>query len=180
MIDRELLARARAAATRLGEAERGTQLARAEYHTAVRRLHLAGGSLREIAAAMELSHQRVQQIVDRAGGTWWGRIWRSRNARRDAVCTFCGRPPSEAARLIAGPDVYVCDGCVGRAEAVLAGRGRAGEALRLSDRRSRARCSFCGKRASGERRVVSAGDAGACSECLRTCREILEGSERGG
>ena len=54
----------------LAEAERQAQLARADYHTAVRRLHLAGGSSREVAQALGLSHQRVQQIVNGAGGTW--------------------------------------------------------------------------------------------------------------
>ena len=58
----DLLERARAAGGVLDEAERRALLARGEYHAAVRRLHLAGGSLREIAQALSLSHQRVQQI----------------------------------------------------------------------------------------------------------------------
>ena len=178
MLDERLLGRARSAGEKLGVAEREVVLARAEYHTAVRRLHLAGSSLREIASALEISHQRVQQIVDSAGGTWWGRVWRSRNARRDAVCTFCGRPPSEVARLIAGPNVYICNGCVARADAVVARRPRAEETMRLADRRSRARCSFCGKRASEERPVVEVEEASVCRGCVVTCRQILDGRER--
>src|SRR5215212_9276086 len=94
-MDPELLNKARAAAERLSEAERQTLLTRADYHTALRRLHLAGASLREIAEALGLSHQRVQQIVDEAGGSWWRRAWRTRTVKRDAVCTFCSRPPGE-------------------------------------------------------------------------------------
>lgn len=27
-------------------------------------------------------------------------------------CSFCGKPQSQVERLIAGPDVYICNGCV--------------------------------------------------------------------
>src|SRR5260370_31413615 len=37
---------------------------RAEYHQAIRRLHAAGASMREIADELGLSHQRVHQIVN--------------------------------------------------------------------------------------------------------------------
>src|SRR5512133_2557929 len=109
VVSPELLDKAKAAGTRLDEAETQALLSRADYHAAVRRLHLAGASLREIAQALSLSHQRVQQMVSGAGGTWWGRVWRTRTIGPDAVCTWCGRPPSEVAKLIAGPNVFICD-----------------------------------------------------------------------
>jgi ClpX C4-type zinc finger protein len=173
VVDEALLGRAREAGSKLAEAEREVTLARAEYHTAIRRMHLGGGSFREIAAALDLSHQRVQQIVESAGGSWWGRLTRSRRAR-EAVCTFCGRPPSEVKKLVSGPDVYICDGCVARVEAVMAGAPRAGERLRAADRRSRAKCSFCGERASDERPVVAAKGIGICSGCLGLSRDMME------
>src|SRR5687767_7091678 len=97
-LDGYLLDKARREAARLAEAERQALEARGEYHTAVRRLHLGGASLREVAEALDLSHQRVQQIVRGAGGSWWQRVWRSRNVQPGAVCTFCDRPPSEVAK----------------------------------------------------------------------------------
>src|SRR5262245_3307105 len=106
VLNRELLEKARSAGADFAEAERQTLLARTEYHTAVRRLHLAGASLREIAETLALSHQRVQQIVSGAGGSWWRRAWGTRTVRPDAICTWCGRPPSEVQKLIAGPKVY--------------------------------------------------------------------------
>src|SRR5688572_18964644 len=106
-----LLEKARAAGNVLEEAERQVLLARAEYHTAIRRLHLAGATLREIAESLSLSHQRVQQIVSSAGGTWW-LVGRARREQADAVCSWCGLPPSEVASLIAGPKVFICDRCV--------------------------------------------------------------------
>ena len=68
-INDQLLNKARAAATRLASAEGEVDAARAEYHAVVRRIHLAGAPLREIAQELGLSHQRVQQIVDAAGGS---------------------------------------------------------------------------------------------------------------
>ena len=83
-LDDELLKKARGSAAALAEAEKQVLLARAEHHTAVRRLHLGGASLREIAEALAVSHQRVQQIVSAAGGSWWQAL-RARSFKRDAV-----------------------------------------------------------------------------------------------
>ena len=171
-LDDKLLEQAAAAAASLVEAERRAQLTRAEYHTVVRRLHLAGGSLREIAAALGVSHQRVQQIVGQSGGSWWQRIWRTRTVTRDAVCTFCGRPPSEVAKLIAGPNVYVCDSCVTNAERIVGGRKGTG-GLAAAGERSRAACAFCGKRRTEQRPLV-VGPANVCGDCLALCRQILD------
>ncbi|MGH3035017.1 MAG: Clp protease N-terminal domain-containing protein [Gaiellaceae bacterium] len=54
---------------RCADAERELDLARVDYHDAIRRLHAAGGSMREIAERLGLSHQRVHQIVDDAGAS---------------------------------------------------------------------------------------------------------------
>jgi hypothetical protein len=160
-LDPGLLQRARTAAASLADAERTALLARADYHTAIRRLHLGGAPLREIAEALSLSHQRVQQVVSAAGGSWW-QVWRRRPARPDAICTWCERPPSEVAQLIAGPKVYICNGCVAAAERALTKPGSG----------TRSRCSFCRKRGSESNPVVS-GRAHVCGECLAVCREIL-------
>jgi hypothetical protein len=169
-LDVQLLKRAQSEAARMAEAEREALLARADYHTMVRRLHLGGASLREIAEALGLSHQRVQQIVRGAGGSWWQRVWRSRNVRRDAVCTFCERPPAEVAKLIAGPNVYICDACVAAAERTLED---AGSHPFKRSKNPAARCVFCGRLRSPKRRFVSAPPGLVCSDCLAVCRQIL-------
>ena len=171
-LDRELLDKARSARAALDDAERQALLSRADYHTAIRRLHLAGGPLREIADTLSLSHQRVQQIVSGAGGTWWSRMWRGRNIKPDAVCTWCGRPPAEVAKLIAGPRVYICDACVAAAEKTAAGRRSNG--FQHVTKSATARCSFCGRRAKSPRTLLTAEAGSVCTECLRTCREILD------
>jgi hypothetical protein len=171
-----LLDRARAARADLEEADRRALLSRAEYHTAIRRLHLAGGSVREVAQALSLSHQRVQQIVQGAGGTWWRRMWRTRTVRPDAVCTWCGRPPSEVAKLVAGPRVYICDACIADAESAASGRETTGS-FSLTTRASiRRRCAFCGRTAGKDCPSVAAAAGHVCGACLQTCRQILHSS----
>jgi ClpX C4-type zinc finger len=173
VLDRELTVKARAAAADLAEAERRVALSRAAYHTAVRRLHLAGASLREIAEALALSHQRVQQIVGTAGGSWWTRVWRTRRPDMAMLCTWCDRPPDEVSKLIAGPNVFICESCIEAAERALRGNGGAG--LKRAAESARRRCAFCSKRTSRTRSLVVGPSADVCSDCLRVCREILDG-----
>jgi hypothetical protein len=173
--DANLLDHARAAGAALAEAERQVLLSRADYHTAIRRLHQAGGSLREIAEGLSLSHQRVQQIVNAAGGSWW-QLWRGRRGKRDAVCTWCDRPPSEVSKLIAGPNVFICDACIAAAEKQLRSPRPSPRATvergRQPARVSR-RCGFCSRRASRDR-TLAEGATSICGDCLRACREILD------
>lgn len=172
-VSQELLDKARGAGAALAEAERRVLETRGEYHTAIRRLHLAGAPLREIAEALSLSHQRVQQIVTASGGSWWRRAWRTRRSMQGAICTWCDRPPSEVAKLVAGPNIYICDACVTAASRVERGTVKAGP-LKLAKAGARDRCTFCHKRPSDERGLVTGPAAHVCSECLRICREIMD------
>src|SRR5581483_5189853 len=67
-LDEQILAEAKEVRQRLVDLEGRTAHARVDYHHAIKKLHAAGGSLREIAEALELSHQRVHQIVDGSAG----------------------------------------------------------------------------------------------------------------
>ena len=169
--DQTLLEQAKEAGTRLAGAERGVLLARADYHTAIRRLHLAGTPLRAIAHELGISHQRVQQVVSAAGGSWW-QVWRRRGAARDPVCTWCERPPNEVAKLIAGPKIFICDGCVAAAEQAMRGGPQGDGRLTHVSGGTRSRCDFCRKRGNGKRSMVT-GPRNVCSDCLRICRDIL-------
>jgi hypothetical protein len=174
-VNEQLLDKARTAGVKLADAERQVELARMDYHAMVRRIHLAGGSLREIAHALGLSHQRVQQMVNSAGGSWWGRVWRSRNAKRDLICTFCERQESQVAKLIAGPDVFICDACVALAgQAFSAVSPSTGHGfLALAGAGAKARCSFCRKRSTADGALLTSTSANICKECLDACRQIL-------
>jgi hypothetical protein len=37
-----------------------------------------------------------------------------------ASCSFCGRPNTEVTRLVAGPGVFICDGCVALCSEIIA------------------------------------------------------------
>jgi hypothetical protein len=173
VLDEDLVARARRAGDDLVYAERSVQMARAELHAVIRRMHLAGGTLREIAHALGVSHQRVQQIVKGAGGTWWTRVWRTRDKARDMVCTFCERPPSELANLLAGPNVFICDDCVRAADRAMSGRPTATPRLSRAGAGAKAACSFCSKRASAQRPMARGDEANVCAECVAVCHQIL-------
>lgn len=182
-MDEELLAAARQAQEQLLEADHAAEVAKAEFHRAVRRLHLSGASLRELAAALHLSYQRVHQIVEIAGG---GRRWGRRGRLpSDLACSFCGRPQRKTRKLVAGPGIYICENCVEVAEGVI----RSGEATKTAlgplqsvpGTMTQRRCSFCGKRRHQVAGLAisvanpagkSAGDAAICAECLILCREI--------
>ena len=63
-LDPALLGEARTTRDRLLGLQHDLERVRADYNDVVRRLHAAGGSLREIAENLGLSHQRVHQIVE--------------------------------------------------------------------------------------------------------------------
>lgn len=82
-LDEQVLAEAKEVRQHLVDLESQTAHARVDYHHAIKKLHAAGGSLREIAEALELSHQRVHQIVDGPAvppgpPPWAGRRWKHR------------------------------------------------------------------------------------------------------
>jgi hypothetical protein len=175
-IDADLLNRAKAAEARVIDAEHNAEVARADFHHAVRRLQLAGASLREIAAALGLSHQRVHQIVEAAGGS---RRWRKGRGGTPGpfICSFCGRPHPTPRTLIAGPGVYICETCVRTADGMVttgSAAPAAGAAIELVAEQARTeRCSFCGRRRHQVPALASAGDVRICTGCLELCQEIL-------
>jgi hypothetical protein len=189
-LDQDLVRAAERAKEHLAVAEHAAYRAKVDYHQAIRRLHAAGGSLREIAEALRLSHQRVHQIIDEAAEPTRRRRWRRREPQRlsgpAGPCSFCGRPRDVCAKLIAGPGVFICDRCVVQATRLAAGSAVDDEAegpLRLEPPGSQARCSFCGLEAGEVRHLVASGlavPAGKfgelpriCDKCRDLCLEIL-------
>jgi ClpX C4-type zinc finger len=175
-MDPQLLEQARAAEARVIDAEHDAEVARAEFHRAVRRLQLAGGSLREIADALGISHQRVHQIVEGAGGA---RRWRRRGDRPGDLlsCSFCGKNQKQIRKLIAGPGVAICGECIEKADRVIVTGEVAATPLSavksLGEDVTTVRCSFCGKRRHQVSGLAAAAGGTICTECLELCHEII-------
>jgi Clp amino terminal domain, pathogenicity island component len=81
-LDETTLTEARELRSRLLELQHDADRAKLDYHHAIRRLHAAGGSMREIAEALDLSHQRVHQIVEGDEPVWGRMGWAPRGSRR--------------------------------------------------------------------------------------------------
>jgi ATP-dependent Clp protease ATP-binding subunit ClpX len=54
-------------------------------------------------------------------------------------CSFCGKSQDDVAKLIAGPGVYICDGCVGLCDRILAEEFRDLDELREAVRAAHAK-----------------------------------------
>ncbi len=178
-VDQNLLTEAYTAAGRVSELEDQIEAAKSEYRRTVRRLHLAGASLREIAEALGISHQRIHQIIDDGGVRRWRRR-RRQEPTTQRVCSFCGREQRQVRKLVAGPGVYICDPCIMAAVGVTAsGRPAKDPALRPVSAASDLLCSFCGKARTELQALVSAPASEEhepptiCVECLGLCGEIL-------
>ena len=65
-LDEHILAEAKEVRQHLVDLESQTAHARVDYHHAIKKLHAAGGSLREIAEALELSLASVGTTLSRA------------------------------------------------------------------------------------------------------------------
>jgi hypothetical protein len=175
-LDQELVREAARAKEELAVAEHGAYRAKIHYHQAIRRLHAAGGSLREIAEALRMSHQRVHQIINQAAEATRRRQRETQVLSGPAgPCSFCGRPHDVCARLIVGPEVFICDRCVMQATRLAAGSAvedQAEGSLRLEPPESQAKCSFCGLEARQVRHLVAGGlsvPAGKFGEPPRIC-----------
>src|SRR3954453_11739318 len=63
-LDEQLLGEAKTVRERLLDMQHEVERARVDYQHVIRQLHAKGGSMREIAEGLGLSHQRLHQIVD--------------------------------------------------------------------------------------------------------------------
>jgi Clp amino terminal domain, pathogenicity island component len=103
-IDEKILEDARKARQALVDLESQAAHARVDFHHAIKKLHAARGSLREIAEALDLSHQRVHQIVEDAPDRRGALVvppWVKRSRRVDARhAKFLARLNKDAQHII--------------------------------------------------------------------------------
>lgn len=99
-------------------------------------------------------------------------------------CSFCGKSQKQVKKLIAGPDVYICNECISGAHAVIAEPGRTvstpiATIRPVPDEAAAEPCSFCGKPRHQVAAMASTGDARICDECLGLCGTIVDEELRG-
>jgi hypothetical protein len=183
-MDEEVLAWARQAQEWLIQAEDHAAAVRADLRRAVDRLAAGGSSPRDIGAALGLSDQQLGEIARTAGGS--GRVGRGQAPGAGLACTFCGRSQHKVRKLVAGPGVYICDGCIALASGVVGSGSPAetplGPVRAVPEQGGGTRCRFCAKRRDHVTGVAAmpaesgdtfAGPAAICTECLSLCNEIL-------
>ena len=203
-LDEHVLVDVEAARTRLEVLEDQAYEARAAFHQAIRRLHAAGGSMREIATALGMSHQRVHQIIGTDGiveveasavtevsslpvpGAVATRPPAGAPAASAPVvaattvedaCSFCGAPRRELDKLLAGPGpVFICGGCVALAAAVVAEEATAEAPMRRVAAEDDPTCTFCGNGGAtgGAMAEAASGSPRICSRCASTCQRIVQ------
>jgi hypothetical protein len=82
---------------------------------------------------------------------------------RPVTCSACGRMRAEVTHMIAGPHVYLCDGCVEEAARQLSPRQPPPEGVR---------CRICRqRRATDAMRVV--GSVSLCADCFGAVESVL-------
>lgn len=187
-LDEVVLRDVEAARDKLEELEDAAYEARAALHQAIRRLHSTGGSMREIATALGMSHQRVHQIigtdgiveVETSAVTEVSSLPVSTTTAvavtgAEDACSFCGAPRRELDRLLAGPGpVFICGACVGQAN--LAVQHRTAKGMRPVPVDEDATCSFCANASAVGGVMAEADPKGSpriCARCTETCRRLV-------
>jgi len=87
------------------------------------------------------------------------------------ACSCCGKTAAEVEKLIAGPDVNICNSCVAELMAELRALPSDPEpsAAQVRDER----CSFCGKARIEVKRLFHRRDRRICDECATLCSDIV-------
>ena len=169
-LDEHLMRLAKQAGTRWADAQHQAEVAKADYHHAVRLLRLGGASLREIAEALDISHQRVHQIVEAPAEA---RGWKPRKkASPELACTFCGRSKVDVDRLVAGPGIFICDACVRVARDVIREPERTAY-LDAVPATAAVHCHFCGEPGDQVDALVAGPGVRICNRCVQICDEII-------
>jgi len=86
-------------------------------------------------------------------------------------CSFCGNGVDDIRSLVAGPQVAICDSCLGSFDAVVA-RGVALPVGASIQEEGDGRCGFCQKGPPEMAGLLVRNGAAVCPECLRACVDM--------
>jgi hypothetical protein len=91
-------------------------------------------------------------------------------------CSFCNISQVDAKRIIAGPGVYICEGCVDGARTVVVSAAPAKVPRQVVLRPALGEdheCKFCGKPPADLEAMVKGGRGRICNECLDLCAAVI-------
>ncbi|MDZ4858578.1 MAG: ClpX C4-type zinc finger protein [Candidatus Hydrogenedentes bacterium] len=92
---------------------------------------------------------------------------------RITACDFCGKASIEVAKLIAGPDISICDACVVKYASAITSASKSDEPREVAGGAvSQQPCSFCGQVEPEVARIVEK-NVCICAECLALCLKII-------
>ena len=89
-------------------------------------------------------------------------------------CSFCRASHHDVAKLIAGPEVNICDACVDIFYRILTSNSTDESEPGAKNISSRADCDFCGKRRDEVRTLAGNSVCAICDECIALCSEIVD------
>lgn len=76
-------------------------------------------------------------------------------------CNFCGKAEYLVKKLVAGPNVYICDKCIQQAQKSIKART--------------SKCSFCGKQDKHVHQVFAGlKNIHICDDCVKLAGDIIE------
>ena len=177
MTEEDELAEIKEKEARVKELEDDLQAAKEAYNAAIRKMHVGGKSLREIGQLLNLSHQRVHQIVESEARGWRAFL---RPAKPEPACSICGLNGDRVEKLVQGPGIFACDYCITSCSMVLASNyaGHSilsgGNEFKKLDPKSKRRCSFCGKLPGHKRQVIAGNKHQVCDKCIELSLQYME------
>jgi hypothetical protein len=172
-LDNKTLSMALSLSAEVKKLSQKLEQAKIDYHKAVRQMYLSGWSMRQIANKLDISHQRVYQIIDSAAaqGEW------TQGVSEATACSFCGTTHANRSLLVFGPGVTICSKCIAVCDKVLASgrQEKSGDVyLQPLALPNEARCSFCRKKSNTTGQLIAGRDERICPQCLDMSKAILE------
>ena len=89
-------------------------------------------------------------------------------------CCMCAARRSEVKRLVAGPGIFICGGCVEVGMEALDAHRNA-KSSPESHAAPKLKCDFCGKSLDDVLYMMTGKQAKICDDCLALCQRILVG-----
>ncbi|HEX2850466.1 MAG TPA: ClpX C4-type zinc finger protein [Acidimicrobiales bacterium] len=167
-LDDAVLSEVEEARQRLEHLEASVYEARNAFHHSIRRLHAAGGSMREIATALGMSHQRVHQIIGEDA------IIEIQATARDVVTLPISVATDDHTAPAAGSPAGAGDERPAAVPAVARGRTPVAPDRGTAGGPPVDRCAFCGAaRTEAVRLLGTPGRRFICGACVVTARSDL-------